>query len=92
MFGIGTGIGDRVKWFWINTTGRAHLLAGIEIEIQRLDVGMRVHVEIERGLRHADFDIRAEVSDVCPASGRARYKKRSRLLRQSLDDSSRSVP
>ena len=39
-------------------------LARIEIEIQRLDVGMRVHVEIERRLRHADFYLRAEISDV----------------------------
>ena len=48
----------------LNEDDRQHALGGIEAEAQRLDVGVRVHVDIERRLRHADFDLRPEVGDV----------------------------
>ena len=38
----------------------------IEREGQRLDIGVRVHIDVERRLRHADFDLRPPIGDVRP--------------------------
>src|ERR1043165_998872 len=39
-------------------------MRSIEVEAQRLDIGHRVHVVVERGLRHTHFYFRSPVSDV----------------------------
>ena len=61
--GIGIGMGTRVIWFWMKTMGNTPLV-GSKAEIERLDIGMGVHVDAERRLQRADFDLRPEVGDV----------------------------
>ena len=48
-----------------------HVLLGqaVEREAQRLDIGLRIHVHVERRLRHRNADIRAEIGNVLAERG-----------------------
>ena len=65
----------------------------IEGEVQALDVGVRVHVDVERGLHRPHLDLRPPVS--CADAGqRTRRRDRTRIRRWSARERMycRSVP
>ena len=56
----------------------------VEGEAQRVDVRMRIHVDVQRGLRHADLDLRPPVGRVhARHRGPGRRRRRSRRLRRA---------
>ena len=70
MLGIGIGIGSFREGI-LNEDNRQDVLRRLRVETQRLDIGVRVHVEVQRRLRRPDFDLRAPIGDV-----RARHRTR----------------
>ena len=54
MSGIGIGIGIFVSWLVDERRSAASALSSSKLKRQRLDVGVRVHVDVQRRLRDAD--------------------------------------
>ena len=50
----------------MNKDDRQSRVAAVKSETERLDIGVRVHVVVQRRLRHADFYLRSPVRDVRP--------------------------